>query len=456
MFQIYAEHQRMVVRDHRYPLERGASVGWALYLRRTFPMLQQVISRMRISLLRIDPGMSFSVKDSTFTLTSGYKYQFGQCQHKSDWENYLSNEYTIICFDELVAFEEEQYDQISGRCRTTDPVLRPMKKIRAMSNPLMRREEAGREVVSDPHWVRRRFVDPAPMGRVTISKEIKMSDGSIEDYTSIYLPAKLRDNPDKEFVKDYEKTLRSKPKHIVRAMLDGDWYAVAGGHYEECWSPDIHVCRPFRIPDDWPQFRAMDWGFKTWGTIGFFALDEDDNLFMHRELNFRLQDAKVVGKRLKAQEQKLGLWAGGRSRITGPADTQLWEQRGNVGRSKAAEFAALGISWEKADKKSRAANAARITQRLSDHSNRTTTPGIVIFSSCHEMIKCIPQMQTSGDNPEEPAKNPNDHWHDMMMYACAFASNGSKSIPMRSKHKKSRSGDDTMRERGQHGYGGTL
>lgn len=446
----------MTVRDHPYPIERGASVGWALYLRRTFPMLQQVIARMRASLARIDPGVSFSVKDSTFTFTSGYRYQFGQCQHSGDWENYFSNEYTIICFDELVAFEEEQYDQISGRCRTTDPVLNGMRKIRSMSNPLMRREEAGKETVKDPHWVRKRFVDPAPMGRVTITKELEMGDGSIEEWTSIYLPAKLRDNPDKQFVRDYEITLRSKPRHIVRAMLDGDWYAVAGGHYEEEWSPEIHVCRPFRIPDEWPQFRAMDWGFKTWGTIGFFALDDDDNLFLHRELNFRMEDAKAVGKRLKTQEQKLGLWANGRSRITGPADTQIWEQRGNVGRSIAAEFAALGISWEKADKKSRAVNAARITTRLKDHANRTQTPGLVVFSNCHETIKCLPQMQTSSDNPEEPAKNPNDHWHDMMMYACAHASNGSGAITMRSRYRKRSGSGERDHDRGQLGYGSSI
>jgi hypothetical protein len=457
LYQVAVEHARMTDRDHLHPIERGASVGWALYMRRTFPQLQQVISRCRRMFRQLDPGVTFSVKESTFTFTSGYRYQFGQVQHTNDWENYFSNEYTHISFDELVAFEEEQYDQISTRCRTVDPVLLPMLKVRAMSNPLMRQEEGAKVTVADPHWVRRRFVDPAPMGRVTLKRELEMEDGSTEVHRMIYLPAKLKDNPNPDFVRQYERKLRSKKAHIIKAMLEGDWYSVIGGFYADSWDPSMHVCKPFRIPDDWPQFRAMDWGFKTYGTIGWFAMDPDDNLWLHRELSFKGMDARKVALLAREQEKKLGLWSGGRSRIAGVADTQLWEMRGNVGKSKAAEFQAVGIPWIGADKKSREANAERIVSRLNDHSNGTDTPGLVVFSSCHKTIQTIPMMQTSKDNPEEPAKNAADHWHDMLMYACAFASNGQAAIPMRSKHhNRSREAFAEEADRGALGYGSSL
>lgn len=442
---------------HEYPIDPGGSVGWALYLRRTFPQLLQVVARARRVFLRIDPGVTFSVKESTFTFSSGYRYQFGQCQHRDDWENYFSQEYTSIAFDELVAFEEEQYDQIGGRLRTTDPVLKNMLKLRAMSNPLMRQEEGARIAVEDPHWVRRRFVDPAPQGRVTHARELKMEDGTTETHTLIYLPARLRDNPDKEFVRQYEKTLRSKKPHIRKAMLEGNWYAVAGGFYAECWNPDLHVIKPFEIPEDWPQFRAMDWGFKTFGTIGWFAMDPDDNLILHRELNFIGRNARQVAQDAREQEKQLGLWSGGSSRIVGAADTQIWEQRGNVGKSIAAEFMGVGMPWMPADKKSREANAARITERLNDHSNGTDIPGFTVFSSCHKTIQTIPMMQTSKTNPEEPAKNAHDHWHDMVMYATALASHGSAAIPMNPKHsERHASAYDEMGDRGQLGYGDQL
>lgn len=454
LYQIAVEHERCEDPDHEYPLEWGASVGWALYLRRTFPMLAQTLVRARTMFMRMDPGVRFNVKDSTFVFTSGFRYQFGQCQHRDDWEAYFSNEYTMICFDELVGFEEEQYEQISGRCRTTDPVLAKMKKVRAMSNPLMRQEEGSKIAVRNPHWVRERFVDPAPLGRVTLETTIMMDDDTEEIYTSIYLPAVLSDNPNKEFVRQYEKTLKSKPAHIVRAMLRGDWYSVAGGFYAEAWNPDLHICRPFEVPDEWLQFRAMDWGYKSWGTIGLFAMDDDENIYLHRELNFRGKDAYEVGKDLRRQEKSLGLWAGGRSRLSGPADTNLWEERGNVGRSKAAEFVALGIGWTPADKRSRVANAARLTTRLKDHANGTQTPGIVIFSSCHETIKTLPQIQTNPDDPEEPQKGGADHWHDMICYACAYASNGHKGIAMRSKRAAHHSRPRV--DVGHDGYGSTL
>lgn len=458
LYQLQVEDWRATNPEHEYPIDMGASVGWALYLRRTFPQLLQVISRAKQLFPKIDEGVRWNQKESMFTFTCGYKIQYGQCQHADDWENYFSSEYTHIAFDELVAFEEEQYDQISGRCRTTDPVLCDMLKVRSMSNPLMRQEDGPKIAVSDPHWVRRRFVDEAPMGRITHERPIHMEDGTIEKHTYIYLPARLRDNPNKEFVRQYEKTLRGKKAHIRKAMLEGDWYAVAGGFHADDWNPDIHVCRPFEIPEDWPQFRAMDWGFKTYGTIGWFAMDPDDNLWLHRELNFIGRNARQVALATRAQEQKLGLWAGGESRIVGVADTQLWEVRGNVGLSMAAEFQRVGVGWRPADKKSRQANAERITSRLNDHANGTGTPGLMVFSSCHKIIQTIPMMQTDKTNPEEPAKNAHDHWYDMLMYACAFASNGQAAIPMAPKYREDEYGDSHMDtgDRGQLGYGDML
>lgn len=408
------------------------SVGWALFLRRTFPQLQQVIVKANRVFTRMDSGVRFNVKDSVFIFSSGFRYQFGQCLHSNDWEQYYSDEYTWIGFDELTAFEEEQYEQITSRCRTDDPVLEPMRKVRAMSNPLQRQEKGPKISVKDPYWVRKRFVDPAPSGRTILRRKVMMEDGTAETLTRVYLPAKLWDNPNKAFVRQYERTLRGKPLHMRKALLEGDWYSVAGGYFEESWNPRIHVCRPFRIPDNWLQFRALDWGFKQPGTVGYFAMDDDGNLIMHREINFRYMDAKQVALLLKKTEKSLGLWAGRRSRIYGPADTQLWENRGDVGKSKAQEMSSQGVSWARADKRSRQRNAERIVMRLKDHGNETTMPGLVIFSTCKMTIQTLPTIGTHPHNPEEPADGGQDHWLDMLGYACAHASNGRAGISMRS------------------------
>lgn len=368
------------------------------------------------------------------------------------------NAQTWIGFDELIQFEEEQYTQIEGRCRTSDPVLRPMLKVRSMSNPYSRMDDSGAKdfTIKDPNWVRRYFVDPAQEGRKSINKTVILHDGTKQVRSRIYLPATLYDNPDKEFVKDYETTLRTKPPHIQQALLFGNWYHVPNGFYSEIWDPGLHICKPFRIPKHWPKFRAMDWGFKKPGTVLYFAIDEDDNLYCFHEYNFQGKDAAVVARDLRDIERKMGLWTECGSAVTGPADTQLWEQRGDVGRSKAEEMQRVGITWTKADKRSRKRNAERISTRLMDHENKKTTPGLVIFSSCRETIKTLPAIGVSANDPETPADGGPDHWHDTMGYACAHASRGRMGISMKKiKSRRDPWGDNDEKDkpRGRSGYG---
>jgi hypothetical protein len=387
---------------------------------------------------------------------SGMRLQFGHCANPSDYENFMSNEYTHVAFDELTAFEEEQYEQITTRKRTTDPVLRRMMRCVSMSNPMMRMEDDAHKTVilKNPHWVRERFVDPAPQGRVMLKQKAVRGDGRVEWLTRIYLPAKLRDNPNKEFVEQYERSLIGKPPHIRKALLEGDWYVTAGSHYADVWNPSLHTCSPHRIPDDWPQFRCMDWGFKKPGCVYWMAVDPDDNLIVHKEYTFQGKTDKYVAHDIRDIERELGLWRGNRSGITGPADTQIWEKRGDSGKSKAEVFAEHGITWTFADKRSRQRNSERLYARLQDHGEGTTTPGIVFFTSCKMALKTIPSIQSDPDNQECPMDGGDDHWHDAVGYGVAYASHGRSGIGDTRQWDDYDDDDSPLNaSRGRNGYG---
>jgi len=460
--QVYVEHKRCEDKHDPNYHPFGSSEGKALHLRRNRPMLDGTIDRAQRIFKSIDNGVHYSgaggggTPATTFTFSSGYKYQFAHCKDPQDWRQYMSNEYSWVGFDELIQFEWQQYENISRRCRSGDPVLRPMCKIRAMSNPMQTGE--GKVSESDPQWVRKYFVDPAPQGRKIIRKKLVNRKGEVKYWNKLYLPATLYDNPDEDFVEDYERRLLSSSEYIKQALLYGNWYATAGNYFGEAWNPRLHVCKPFQIPDHWPRFRSLDWGFKSPGSVLWWAMDDDGNLFCEREHNFKGKNAIEVAKDIRDIEKANGLWDGRNSQITGPADNQLWEERGDVGKPKAQDMADKGVGWIKADKKSRRVNGIRLLNRIQDHDKASNVPGIVFFENCRKCIMTIPAIGTDPHNPEYPADGGEDHWLDNALYACAFASHGRDGIPPR--RTRDRWEDDRGYEsslsanRGQYGYGG--
>lgn len=452
IYQMVEEHRRCTDPNHPYPLEPGQSVGWALHLRRIMPMLEHTIQRAHKYFPKIDPGCRWEAKSHTYVFTSGYRYQFGHCKDKDSWMQYHSAEFTHIGYDEAVQFTEEQFNQINTRLRSSDPVLRKSLKIRLMSNPVMTVEEGVNIQVENPHWVRERFVDPAPQGRVEHQKKILMMDGTTHTHRWIYLPARLSDNPDPAFRRSYEERLQTMPKHIREAMLDGNWYMVPGSYYGDSWIPNIHVRKPFKIPADWPQWRSMDWGFKNPGCVHWYAMDPDGDIFVTRELTFQGKDVGQVSREIEEIEREMKVWKSGRSLLRGPADTQLWEERGDIGKTKGEEFAARGIMWTRADKRSRARNAQAVLSRLQDHRNETVPPGLAFFHHCRNALRTIPVIAAHPKNPEVPVDGGEDHWHDSICYGVAYAAGTRLSSP----HLDDEDDDmerETGTRRGRWGYG---
>jgi hypothetical protein len=435
--QIVLEHKRAFDRSvpdaHR--IEVGKSVGWALHIRRTTSMLEQTIRDALRIFPQIDPpdakgngGFKWNENKTTGKFSSGFTFQFGHCAESGDWERYQGLELTHFAADELTQFESEQIDQISTRVRTSDKLLAPYLRKRYMSNPVMQRTGETFSFKGDPTWVRKRFVDPAPAGKEVLRQVFKLRDGTEESVTRMYLPARLSDNPNPEFARRYEIELQSKKPHIRRALLEGDWYIVEGSYFADVWDPTFHIVKPFDIPDHWPQWRSMDWGFKTPGCVGWYAMDDDGNVCKTRELTFINKSDQEVADIVRDLETRMGLWdkRNNRSRITGPADTQLWEKRGDAGVTKAEVFAQKGINWIPADKKNRATNAMHVYKRLEDR--RGGTPGFYIFNTCIKTIQTLPLILTEPDT-DVPQDGGDDHWYDETSYSMAFVSQGRSVIP---------------------------
>jgi hypothetical protein len=404
----------------KYPIRPGESEGHALHMRRSMPQLRENIDRSMRMFPKFDPGATYSKEHHSWTFSSGYKFTFGHCREENSHEDYLSKQYTHLGLDEGYAFTLKQFEELDARVRSADPVLSQLLRTRIMSNP-------------SPGWLKERFVDPEPKGNVVF--RVKVPDpetGEVHHKLRQFLPAKLDDNPDKAFVKQYKIKLLSKPAHMRARYLYGDWDSMEGGYFEDDYNPQVHIIEPFKIPRDWPKFRSMDWGYKAHGVIGWFALDRDENLYQFYEFTFKLMRDFEVAKRVVEIETMFGFWdkRNRKSRITGVADTQLWEERGDSGKSKAAVFAEHGVYWQPADKASIARNAERVTERLRDY-DKDRAPALQLFRDCRksaEMFASIGIDELDSTIPDR--KSPLKHWFDMHAYAAARASRGRGSISM--------------------------
>lgn len=437
------------------PLRWGYSEGWVLHLRRTLTRLGETIERAHRMFPLIDPDVDWNEKRSTFTFSSGLKYQFGHCKDKNDHNNYLGQQYTYIGYDELVEFNKDQYDFICSRNRSGDNVLRLMLKKRSMSNPKMTKNKGEDIQVDDPGWVKRYFVDPAPEGNKVLRKKVELKSGEIVYHRRLFLPATLYDNPDPAFVRSYEIELRTKPKHIQECYLFGRWDSVIGSFFEDAWNPDIHRIRPFKIPQHWPIFRALDWGYVTHGNIGYYAHDQAaDILYKFWECTFQKKKVTDFVKSIvRPFEEANKLWnpfSG--SLIYGPADTQIWEERGESALSKYQEFVQNGVDWCYADKRSREDNAQRVHERLLGHENLSRPPKLIIFENCKSTLQVLPAMQTDPNNPTEPSKGGFDHPYDETSYACAYI-HGRIIDPPNYKGRVIEKDDDEPRDTGRGSFG---
>lgn len=405
------------------PLRWGYSEGWALHLRRTLTRLGETIERAHRMFPLIDPDVDWNEKKNMFTFSSGFKYQFGHCKDRNDHTNYLGQQYSWVGFDELIEFLERQYHAICSRVRSGDKVLMKMLKRRSMSNPKLSDAKGESIDIDDPMWVRRYFVDPAPNGNTILRKKIVLASGEVTYVRKLFLPATLYDNPDKDFVRQYEIELRSRPKHIQDAYLFGKWDSVVGSFFEHSYSPDVHRCRPFKIPQNWPIFRALDWGYVSEGCLGYYALDPGaDTLFKFWECVFkRKRVTDFITSVVKPFEEANKLWSPFKgSLVYGPADTQIWEERGESALSKYQEFVQNGVDWCYADKRSREDNAQRVHERLVAHENFSRPPKLIFFENCKSSYQVLSGMQTDPNKPTEPLKGGFDHPYDETSYACAY------------------------------------
>lgn len=353
-----------------------------LLLRRTFPELQH--NHIEDSLLEAEEmGAECVPSAKVLRYPNGSVLQFGHCETSADAAKYLSSEYDLIIFDELVTFEEVQFLLIASRARSTKPGVRP--KVMAGTNP------GGPQ----SHWVRQRFIDK------TVDRE-QFPDYDPADW--VFIPSKLEDNPYLD--QQYEKKLLALPPELRKAYRDGDWDIFPGQYFPE-WRRNVHV-REIAIPDNAVWYRAIDGGFVKPAAILWIAMWEGHAYVRHEWTPVRvLNSDQAKGVRRLTSEYGIG-----RVRLT-VADTSLWTPEADTGEAAAETFQRHGIPLIQASK-DRVNGWKRLREWLA--LSPDGKPWLMVHPECTYLARTFPSLISDAHKPEDVDTDGEDHAADALRY----------------------------------------
>ena len=349
-----------------------------LLLRRTFAELDKSIIRTVLALYPISL-FKFNSSSHTGKFRNGSIIDFGYCATENDVYQYQSAEYDVVRFDELTHFTEAQYVYLISRVRGVNGYP---KMLKSSTNP----GGVGHS------WVKARFIDPAPPDTPFVG-----SDGM----KRIFIPSKIDDN---HFLMAsdpaYKARLLSLPEAQRKALLHGDWNIFEGQYFSE-FDESIHVCEPFVIPREWRRYRALDYGLDRLACL-WIAVDSTRTHYVYREKcesNLPISMAAEAILSFTERDEKI-------YQTFAPPD--LWSRSQESGRSRYILFSEAGLDMTKSSN-DREAGWLAIKELLRLDANGA--PKIKIFSSCRELIKCLPALQQDRLRPTDTMTEPHELTH---------------------------------------------
>lgn len=376
----------------------------ALMVRRSRTELKETIQRSLQLYSKL--GGIYNGTEKMWVMPGGGRLTFAYLDNDTDAQNYQGDSRTRVYVEEIGNFPNpEVVFMLRATLRSASGV--PCKLI-ATGNP-----------GGPGHgWIKDRYIDPAPLGWKPIPTELKNPfTGEVTIKSRVYIPSRVTDN--RFLGSDYVANLQmTGDEKLVRAWLMGDFSAIAGAYFD-CFTHDKHVIAPFKIPDHWTRFRAMDWGsFRPFVVLWFAVSDgtvpgvPKGALVVYREWYGGSGPNK--GLKMASDEVADGI----RQRETADekiaysvCDPSMYIQDG--GPSIAEAMHKKGVQF-------RAADNSRVTgwQEVRGRFIGDDKPMLYLFSVCTNTIRTLPILQHDQDKPEDLDTEGDDHCADALRYGC--------------------------------------
>lgn len=424
--------------------------------------------------------------DEKWVWDSGEELLFRQGATEEDYDRFHGQEYAVILYNELSKNPSPAfYDKMKTTNRTSfNPKEHPYwidKKYYARYHIEMRvpKEHPNAEIrylpplrpkiiiTTNPsgagkQWVKQRFVDPAPAGKI-VRKEVKAYNpqtgkDEIMIKTQVHIFSSYKENThlSPEYVLELESI---EDPELRKAWLYGDWNCSFGdGMFNDIFRQSIHVIMPFRIPPSWNVYRGFDWGWsRPFATI-WAAISDGDSVEMPDGSSRRTIRGDVfvfmeyygcvkgkentglcmlsgeVAKNIILTEMRNEYY--GRVRA-GIADSAIFSQED--GHCIADEMRSRiriddryypGLTWIGANKKSGSRSVGwelirkRLRNSVPEKVNGITLPrekpGLFFFNTCRECLRTIPDLEKDPKKDFDLDTNSEDHLADALRYLISY------------------------------------
>lgn len=458
----------------RFRLRVGKGYGsfWrGVIFDREFKNLNDIVAQGKRFLLSFGDGCKFlsSHSEYKFVWPTGEELLLRHAKTLDHYENFHGHEYPFIGFNELTkhpnpdlhdkllstnrsSFKPEEHTP-KATCHKTGKFLinddGSVKYLTANGKPLppIPLEVFSTTNPSGPghNWVKRRFINVAPSGvmvrrKQTIFNPQTRQEEEIE-LTQIAIFGSYKENPylDPKYVAQLNAI---KDPNLRAAWLNGSWDVMAGGALDDLWKRDCHVVPRFKVPDNWPVYRAFDWGSTHPFSYGLFTIANGEEVELRGGAKWTPQAGSIIqvaewygtkeigsnkGLKLSAKDVSLGIgkiehalkmygWIK-KTPYAGPADNQITQTLQQGVDTLAKTMADHGIDFIASDKSkgSREVGLQLIRDRLQaslEHEGR----GFYIMDNCQASIEILPSLARDDNNPNDVDTDQEDHVYDMVRY----------------------------------------
>jgi hypothetical protein len=381
----------------------------ALLLRRTFPMLRDLIGRSHELFLPL--GAVYRKQESAWTFPSGAIVEFGFCDAPGDEYRYMGRQFSFIGFDELTTWPGDVTDPQGQPCSSAYLYL--LTRLRAVEGSGLRLEV---RATCTPNgvgstWVKTRWQIP---DSGSASEVLDPATG----YRRVFIPARISDNPYLAGTQ-YERSLAALPEATRKALLEGRWDCFEGAVFSE-WNYHVHTIDPFPIPHSWVLWRGADDGYANPACVLWFAHDSIyDRIYVIQELYERGLTPQAMAASVLALDKQIPLSfpiplssrneiALNNAPMKGTIDAASFADTG-LGGGRANVMNSLGCNWRPSEKGpgSRLAGIAAIHSRLALGDDGKAR--LIVFRTCRNLIRTLPALPYSTRHPEDGAEGFEDH-----------------------------------------------